>query len=108
MQPCVPALASHRWRSVIIHRCTRPAAALATSHGADSRLAFGRQRMGQDANFGLAGSWLTAFILSWVCLRLLLLPRARQWFLDLPNHRSLHANPIPRAGGIAIVPAALA
>src|SRR5690242_4631806 len=60
------------------------------------------------SNFGLAGSGLSAFVLCWIGLRLLLLPRARKWFLDLPNHRSLHANPIPRVGGIAIVPAALA
>jgi FlaA1/EpsC-like NDP-sugar epimerase/UDP-N-acetylmuramyl pentapeptide phosphotransferase/UDP-N-acetylglucosamine-1-phosphate transferase len=60
------------------------------------------------SNFSLAGSCLSAFGLCWIGLRLLLLPRARQWFLDLPNQRSLHASPIPRVGGIAIVPAALA
>jgi FlaA1/EpsC-like NDP-sugar epimerase/UDP-N-acetylmuramyl pentapeptide phosphotransferase/UDP-N-acetylglucosamine-1-phosphate transferase len=59
------------------------------------------------ASFGAAGSWLTAFVLCWVALRLLMLPRAQRWFLDLPNHRSLHANPIPRVGGIAMIPAAL-
>jgi UDP-N-acetylmuramyl pentapeptide phosphotransferase/UDP-N-acetylglucosamine-1-phosphate transferase len=59
------------------------------------------------SSFGAAGSWLTAFVLCWVALRLLMLPRAQRWFLDLPNHRSLHANPIPRVGGIAMIPAAL-
>ena len=59
------------------------------------------------ASFGAAASSLTAFILCWVALRLLMLPRAQRWFLDLPNHRSLHVNPIPRVGGIAMIPAAL-
>src|SRR5690349_13200548 len=59
------------------------------------------------ASFGAAAWCLTAFILCWVALRLLMLPRAQRWFLDLPNHRSLHVNPIPRVGGIAMIPAAL-
>jgi FlaA1/EpsC-like NDP-sugar epimerase/UDP-N-acetylmuramyl pentapeptide phosphotransferase/UDP-N-acetylglucosamine-1-phosphate transferase len=60
------------------------------------------------ANFSLVASALSAFVVCWIGLRLLMLPRARQWFLDHPNHRSLHANPTPRIGGIALVPAALA
>src|SRR4051795_9948959 len=59
------------------------------------------------SKLGLAGAGVSAFILCWAGLRLLLLPRARQWFLDRPNHRSLHANPIPRIGGVAMIPAAL-
>ena len=59
------------------------------------------------SKLALAGSCVSAFILCWAGLRLLLLPRARQWFLDRPNHRSLHVNPIPRIGGVAMIPAAL-
>jgi FlaA1/EpsC-like NDP-sugar epimerase/UDP-N-acetylmuramyl pentapeptide phosphotransferase/UDP-N-acetylglucosamine-1-phosphate transferase len=60
------------------------------------------------STFSLAGSFLSAFILCGLGLRLLMMPRARQWFLDRPNHRSLHANPTPRIGGVAMIPAALA
>ena len=48
-----------------------------------------------------------AFALSFALLRLLLSPSAQRWFLDHPNQRSLHASPIPRTGGLAIVPAAV-
>jgi len=47
---------------------------------------------------------LIAFTLSWLLLRALQTPVAAAWFLDRPNHRSLHATPIPRAGGLGIVP----
>ncbi len=43
-----------------------------------------------------------------IVLRLLLSPLAQGWFLDVPNHRSLHRSPIPRTGGIAIVLGVLA
>jgi UDP-N-acetylmuramyl pentapeptide phosphotransferase/UDP-N-acetylglucosamine-1-phosphate transferase len=46
-----------------------------------------------------------AFALSFALLRLLLSPSAQRWFLDHPNQRSLHSSPIPRTGGLAIVPA---
>src|SRR4051794_8993891 len=59
------------------------------------------------SKLALAGSCVSAFILCWAGLRLLMLPRARQWFLDPPNHRSLHMSPIPRIGGVAMIPAAL-
>jgi len=59
------------------------------------------------SKLGLAGACVSAFILCWAGLRLLMLPRARQWFLDRPNHRSLHVSPIPRIGGVAMIPAAL-
>jgi UDP-N-acetylmuramyl pentapeptide phosphotransferase/UDP-N-acetylglucosamine-1-phosphate transferase len=45
---------------------------------------------------------LAAFAVSLVCLCLLLLPRGRQLMLDRPNARSLHEQPVPRSGGIAI------
>ena len=50
---------------------------------------------------------LLSFAVSFLLLRLLLLPVTQRWFLDLPNHRSLHASPVPRSGGLAIVPGAL-
>ncbi len=50
---------------------------------------------------------LLAFALSAALLRGLLTPAARAWFLDQPNQRSLHVTPVPRTGGLAIVPAAL-
>jgi UDP-N-acetylmuramyl pentapeptide phosphotransferase/UDP-N-acetylglucosamine-1-phosphate transferase len=46
---------------------------------------------------------LIAFTLSWLLLRALQTPAAAAWFLDHPNHRSLHATPIPRIGGLGIV-----
>jgi len=49
-----------------------------------------------------------AFCLSAALIRLLLTPAVRQWFLDHPNPRSLHASPIPRVGGLGMMPAALA
>ena len=45
-----------------------------------------------------------AFSLSWLLLRGLQTPAAAAWFLDRPNQRSLHATPIPRTGGLGIVP----
>ena len=52
-------------------------------------------------------SLFLSFAVSFLLLRLLLLPVTQRWFLDLPNHRSLHASPVPRSGGLAIVPGAL-
>jgi UDP-N-acetylmuramyl pentapeptide phosphotransferase/UDP-N-acetylglucosamine-1-phosphate transferase len=49
---------------------------------------------------------LAAFAAAAVLLRLLLLPQARRWMLDRPNFRSLHAAPVPRTGGLGLVPAA--
>ncbi len=49
-----------------------------------------------------------AFVLTFALLRFLLLPATQRWFLDHPNQRSLHASPIPRTGGLAIVPGAAA
>jgi UDP-N-acetylmuramyl pentapeptide phosphotransferase/UDP-N-acetylglucosamine-1-phosphate transferase len=45
---------------------------------------------------------LAAFAVSLACLALLLSPRGRRMLLDLPNERSLHEQPVPRSGGIAI------
>jgi len=45
-----------------------------------------------------------AFALSFALLRLLLLPATQRWFLDHPNPRSLHAAPVPRTGGLGVVP----
>jgi UDP-N-acetylmuramyl pentapeptide phosphotransferase/UDP-N-acetylglucosamine-1-phosphate transferase len=50
-------------------------------------------------------SVIVSFLLSAGMLRLLLSPRVAAWFLDQPNERSLHASPVPRTGGLAIVPA---
>jgi UDP-N-acetylmuramyl pentapeptide phosphotransferase/UDP-N-acetylglucosamine-1-phosphate transferase len=45
-----------------------------------------------------------AFALCFALLRGLLSSSARAWFLDHPNPRSLHAAPVPRAGGMGLVP----
>ena len=45
---------------------------------------------------------LAAFVVTLACLWLLLLPFGRRLMLDRPNERSLHAQPVPRSGGIAI------
>lgn len=45
---------------------------------------------------------LAAFAVSLACLWLLLSPRGRRMLLDRPNQRSLHRQPVPRSGGIAI------
>ena len=46
---------------------------------------------------------LAALVGSFACLCILLSPFARRWMLDRPNDRSLHAQPVPRSGGLAIV-----
>jgi UDP-N-acetylmuramyl pentapeptide phosphotransferase/UDP-N-acetylglucosamine-1-phosphate transferase len=51
---------------------------------------------------------LVAFCVTALLLRLLLLPRTRQWFLDHPNQRSLHQSPVPRTGGLGVVAGVLA
>ena len=50
-------------------------------------------------------SVLVTFLLTAGLLCALLSPRVAAWFLDQPNERSLHASPVPRTGGLAIVPA---
>ena len=50
-------------------------------------------------------SVIVTFVLSAVLLSLLLSPRVAAWFLDHPNERSLHSSPVPRTGGLSIVPA---
>jgi UDP-N-acetylmuramyl pentapeptide phosphotransferase/UDP-N-acetylglucosamine-1-phosphate transferase len=45
---------------------------------------------------------LAAFAVSLACLALLLSSRGRRILLDRPNERSLHREPVPRSGGIAI------
>ncbi len=47
---------------------------------------------------------LAAFGVTFVLLRVLLAPGMRSRFLDHPNQRSLHRSPVPRTGGIALVP----
>jgi len=44
-----------------------------------------------------------AFLLAWVGSRWMLSDRNRLVILDHPNERSLHARPVPRSGGIAIL-----
>src|SRR5205814_854136 len=45
---------------------------------------------------------LAAFLASLACLAVLLSPVGRQLMLDRPNARSLHAQAVPRSGGVAI------
>jgi UDP-N-acetylmuramyl pentapeptide phosphotransferase/UDP-N-acetylglucosamine-1-phosphate transferase len=45
---------------------------------------------------------LAAFVVSLACLGALLSPAGRRLMLDRPNVRSLHRQPVPRSGGIAI------
>lgn len=45
---------------------------------------------------------LAAFAVSLACLWVLLSPPGRRLLLDRPNARSLHEQPVPRSGGIAI------
>lgn len=45
---------------------------------------------------------LAAFVVSLACLWILLSPPARRLMLDRPNERSLHQQPVPRSGGLAI------
>ncbi len=45
---------------------------------------------------------LAAFAVSFACLWLLLSPFGRRLMLDRPNERSLHDQPVPRSGGLAI------
>lgn len=45
---------------------------------------------------------LAAFLVALVAARLLLTPAGRRIALDTPNERSLHAQPVPRTGGLAI------
>jgi UDP-N-acetylmuramyl pentapeptide phosphotransferase/UDP-N-acetylglucosamine-1-phosphate transferase len=51
----------------------------------------------------LALAPLAAFFAALLVARLLLTPAGRRLALDAPNERSLHAHPVPRTGGIAIV-----
>ena len=51
---------------------------------------------------------LAAFGLSILLLRVLLLPGLRRWFLDHPNQRSLHRAPVPRTGGLGVIPGLVA
>jgi UDP-N-acetylmuramyl pentapeptide phosphotransferase/UDP-N-acetylglucosamine-1-phosphate transferase len=44
------------------------------------------------------------FALSFALLRLLLLPVTQRWFLDRPTQRSLHTSPVPRTGGLGVIP----
>ena len=46
---------------------------------------------------------LAAFAVSLACVWILASPFGRRLMLDRPNERSLHAQPVPRSGGIAIV-----
>lgn len=46
---------------------------------------------------------LAALVVSFACLCILLSPFGRRLMLDRPNERSLHAHPVPRSGGLAIV-----
>jgi UDP-N-acetylmuramyl pentapeptide phosphotransferase/UDP-N-acetylglucosamine-1-phosphate transferase len=50
----------------------------------------------------LWGSAVLSFVVAFVALRLLL-SRFGRFALDEPNERSLHASPVPRTGGLAIL-----
>ena len=45
---------------------------------------------------------LAALVVTFACLWILLSPYGRRLMLDRPNERSLHAQPVPRSGGLAI------
>jgi len=51
---------------------------------------------------------LAALVVTFVCLWILLSPFGRRLMLDHPNARSLHAQPVPRSGGLAIAAGAAA
>jgi len=51
---------------------------------------------------------LAAFVVSLAGLWILLSPPGRRLLLDRPNERSLHQNPVPRSGGLAIAAGAAA
>ncbi len=51
----------------------------------------------------LALAPIAAFLAALLAARLLLTPVGRRIALDAPNERSLHAQPVPRTGGMAIV-----
>lgn len=51
---------------------------------------------------------LLAFAVTGLSISLLLRSRLARFALDDPNHRSLHAAPVPRSGGLAILAGALA
>ena len=46
---------------------------------------------------------LVAFVIALLCLRVLVSDLGRRLVLDRPNERSLHAHPVPRTGGLAII-----
>ena len=46
---------------------------------------------------------LAAFVIALLCLRVLVSDFGRRLVLDHPNERSLHARPVPRTGGLAII-----
>lgn len=48
-------------------------------------------------------SLFVAFVLAFVVIVLLLRNRVSRLVLDQPNHRSLHTQPIPRLGGLAVM-----
>jgi UDP-N-acetylmuramyl pentapeptide phosphotransferase/UDP-N-acetylglucosamine-1-phosphate transferase len=50
----------------------------------------------------LALAPVAAFLVALAAARLLLTPAGRRIALDRPNERSLHAQPVPRTGGIAV------
>jgi UDP-N-acetylmuramyl pentapeptide phosphotransferase/UDP-N-acetylglucosamine-1-phosphate transferase len=50
----------------------------------------------------LALAPIAAFLAALLAARLLLTPAGRKLALDTPNERSLHGQPVPRTGGIAI------
>lgn len=50
----------------------------------------------------LALAPVAAFLVALLVARLLLTPAGRRIALDTPNERSLHAQPVPRTGGIAL------
>jgi UDP-GlcNAc:undecaprenyl-phosphate GlcNAc-1-phosphate transferase len=56
-------------------------------------------------NFALLLPAAAAFVITVLAQRLLLDSRLGKFTLDFPNHRSLHATPKPRTGGLAIAAA---
>jgi len=64
--------------------------------------------MNEQFPFLASFSPLLAFAVTWLTIAVLLRTGLAKFAMDDPNHRSLHAAPIPRSGGIAIMAGTLA
>ena len=53
------------------------------------------------------GCFLTAFLLGWIITPRILLISYRKRLFDIPNERKVHAQPVPRLGGLSFLPSIL-